>query len=175
MTRACSTEEPCAAKVACTVLETSGGSDLLAEFNVRSVDQKPRLTNSEDWSVGERRELLIAYELASGVGAIPTTPGEGLIHIPRGSDWPSIREAGVNAEQLGASPGDAASTDGYGYAQEGNETVVRLNQRKRLRRWSQKAPDLGPAVFGTPGIHPTQVSAEFSHPTSIAKPGAGTE
>src|SRR5215510_8082960 len=33
MTRACSTEEPCAAKVACTVLETSGGSDLLAEFN----------------------------------------------------------------------------------------------------------------------------------------------
>ena len=32
MTRACSTEEPCAAKVACTVLETSGGSDLLAEF-----------------------------------------------------------------------------------------------------------------------------------------------
>ncbi len=33
MTRARSTEEPCAAKVACTVLETSGGSDLLAEFN----------------------------------------------------------------------------------------------------------------------------------------------
>ena len=33
MTRARSTEEPCAAKVTCTVLETSGGSDLLAEFN----------------------------------------------------------------------------------------------------------------------------------------------
>ncbi len=33
MTRDRSTEEPCAAKVACTVLETSGGSDLLAEFN----------------------------------------------------------------------------------------------------------------------------------------------
>src|SRR5262249_19257591 len=32
MTRACSTEEPCAAKVACTVLETSGGGDLLPEF-----------------------------------------------------------------------------------------------------------------------------------------------
>ena len=33
MTRDRSTEEPCAAKVACTVLKTSGGSDLLAEFN----------------------------------------------------------------------------------------------------------------------------------------------
>jgi len=79
---------------------------------VRSVDQKPRLTNSGDWSGGERRELLVAYELASGVGAIPTAPGEGLRHLPRGSDWPSIREAGMNAEQLGASPGDTASTEG---------------------------------------------------------------
>jgi hypothetical protein len=33
MTRARSTEEPCAAKVARTVLQTSGGSDPLAEFN----------------------------------------------------------------------------------------------------------------------------------------------
>jgi hypothetical protein len=33
MTRARSTEEPCAAKVARTVLKTSGGSDPLAEFN----------------------------------------------------------------------------------------------------------------------------------------------
>src|SRR3989442_159228 len=33
MTRVRSTEEPCAAKVARTVLKTSGGSDLLAEFN----------------------------------------------------------------------------------------------------------------------------------------------
>ena len=33
MTRDRSTEEPWAAKVACTVLKTSGGSDLLAEFN----------------------------------------------------------------------------------------------------------------------------------------------
>jgi len=37
------------------------------------------------------------------------------------------------------------------------------------------APDLGPAVFCTSGIHPTQVPAEFSHSTSIAKPEAGTE
>ena len=57
--------------------------------------------------------------------------------MPRGSAWPSIREAGMNAEQLEASPGDTARTDGYGYAQEGNETVDRLNQRKRLIRWSQ--------------------------------------
>lgn len=33
MTRVRSTEEPCATKVACTVLKTSGESDLLAEFN----------------------------------------------------------------------------------------------------------------------------------------------
>jgi len=57
--------------------------------------------------------------------------------MPRGSDWPSIREAGMHAEQLEALPGDTASRDGYGYAQEGNETVERLNQRKRLIRWSQ--------------------------------------
>ena len=43
----------------------------------------------------------------------------------------------MNAEQLEALSGDTASTDGYGYAQEGNETVDRLNQRKRLIRWSQ--------------------------------------
>ena len=33
MTRVRSTEESCASKGACTVLETSGGSDRLAEFN----------------------------------------------------------------------------------------------------------------------------------------------
>ena|SRR5215467_4487261 len=33
MTRDHSTEEPCAAKVACTVLKTSGRGDPLAEFN----------------------------------------------------------------------------------------------------------------------------------------------
>jgi len=79
---------------------------------VRSVDQKPSVMHSEDWSIGERRKLWVAYELASGVGAIPTAPGEGLRHSPRGSAWSSIREAGVNAEQLGASPGDTASTEG---------------------------------------------------------------
>lgn len=102
-----------------------------------------------------------------GVGAIPTAPGEGLTHIPRGSDWPSIREAGMNAEQLGALPGDTARRDGYGYAQEGNETVDRLTQRKRLIRWSQKgtgpwaggslharhSPHTGPGGVFPPYVH----------------------
>jgi hypothetical protein len=86
----------------------------------------------------KRRQLLTPRALVSGVGAIPTAPGEGLTHIPHGSDWPSIRKAGMHAEPLGASSGDPASTDGYGYAQEGNDTVDRLPQRKRLVRWSQK-------------------------------------
>lgn len=33
---------------------------------------------------------------------IPTTPGEGLTHMPHGSDWSSIREAGMKADKLGA-------------------------------------------------------------------------
>src|SRR5262245_46464488 len=103
---------------------------------------------------------------------MPTTPGEGLRHMPRGSDWPSLREAGMHAEQLGASPGDTASREGY--VQEGNATVERLNQRKRLARWSQRALDLGPAILGATGTHSTQVPAECSHPTSIATPEAGT-
>jgi hypothetical protein len=41
-------------------------------------------------------------ELGSGVGVIPTALGEGLKHIPHGSDWSSIREAGMNAGKLGA-------------------------------------------------------------------------
>jgi hypothetical protein len=55
MTRDRSTEEPCAAKVARTVLETSGGSDLLAEFNraIRPGVQRRKIsfgTQSEDGS-----------------------------------------------------------------------------------------------------------------------------
>jgi hypothetical protein len=87
--------------------------------------------------------------------------------MPRGSDWPSIREAGMNAEQLEASSGDTASIDEYGYAQEGNETVDRLNQRKRLTRWSQKgngpgagdfrrdrhSPRMGPGGVFPPYVH----------------------
>jgi hypothetical protein len=98
---------------------------------------------------------------------MPAAPGEGLIHMPRGRDWPSIREAGVNAATLEASPGDTASRDGEGDAQEGNETVDRLTQRKRLIRWSQKgtgpwaggfrhvrpAPHTGPGGVCPPYVH----------------------
>ena len=87
--------------------------------------------------------------------------------MPRGSDWPSIREAGMNAEQLAACSGDTASTEGNGYAQEGNETVDRLNQRKRLVRWSQNgngpwagdflrdrhSPHRGPGGVFSPYVH----------------------
>jgi len=82
--------------------------------------------------------------------------------IPHGSDWSSIREAGMNAVKRGASPGDTASRDGYGYAQEGNKTAVTLNQRKRLRRWSQKALAKGPAYSCKVGIHPMSNPAEFT-------------
>jgi hypothetical protein len=44
----------------------------------------------------------MARELDLGVGAIPTAPGEGLKLIPHGSDWSSIREAGVKANKLEA-------------------------------------------------------------------------
>jgi hypothetical protein len=78
------------------------------------------------------------------------------MHMPHGSDWSSIREAGMKADKREAASGDAASRDEYGYAQEGHETVVRLNQRKRLIRWSQKALVPGPALFRVAGIHPTR-------------------
>ena len=44
MTRAPSTEEPCAAKVASTVLKANGGGDPFVEPNVRFVDPKPGLS-----------------------------------------------------------------------------------------------------------------------------------
>jgi hypothetical protein len=58
-------------------------------------------------------------ELDSGIGVIPIVRGDGLTHRPHGSDWSSIREAGLNAAQLGAHPCDAASRDRVGYAEKG--------------------------------------------------------
>jgi len=114
---------------------------------VRFVDQKTEPEQGlGDWSRAEERRLSRARELDSGVGGIPTALGEGLRHMPHGSDWSSIREAGMNADTQGALPGDAASTDGYGYTQEGHEPVVTRSQRKRLTRWSQKAEDVGPVT-----------------------------
>ena len=69
---------------------------------------------------------------------MPPARCEGRRHMPHGSDWSSSRDAGMNAETRGAEPGDVASTDEEGYAQEGYETVVTRTQRNRLTRWSQK-------------------------------------
>ena len=117
--------------------------------SARGIDSEPKGT------------ILDARELDSSAGVIPAAPGEGLTHIPHGSDWSSIRAAGMNADTLGASLGYAASTDAYGYAQQGNETAVMYDQRKRLLRWGQKATDLGPATVNLSGVHPTQVPAEL--------------
>jgi hypothetical protein len=53
------------------------------------------------------------------------------MHIPYGSDWPSIRKAGIKVVNLEAQSRTTASRDGYGHAQKGNETVVRYNQRNK--------------------------------------------
>lgn len=98
---------------------------------------------------------------------MPTAPGEGLRPRPRGSHWSSIRAAGMNAAQLGASPGDPARRDGEGDAQAGNATVERVNQRTRLTRWSPKgtgaragalrydrqSPPRGPGGVFPPYVH----------------------
>jgi hypothetical protein len=107
-----------------------------------------------DWPWGRENEIFTTTELDSDVGGIPTVRGDGLMHRPHGSDWSSIREAGLKAAQPGACPRDAASRDRVGYAEKGIITVVRLTQRKRLRRWSQKAQDTGPACFHVTGSHP---------------------
>ena len=109
-----------------------------------------------DWPWGREDEVFTTPELDSGVGGIPTVHGEGLMHRPHGSDWSSIREAGLKAAKPGACPRDAASRDRVGYAEKGIITVVRLTQRKRLRRWSQKAQDRGPACFHVTGSHPQE-------------------
>jgi hypothetical protein len=60
---------------------------------------------------------------------MPPALGEGLRHIPHGSDGLSRRDAGMNAAPWEASAGDAASTDAEESAQEGQATVVRMTQR----------------------------------------------
>ena len=80
--------------------------------------------------------------------------------MPHGSDWSSSRDAGMNAETRGAEPGDVASTDEEGYAQEGYETVVTRTQRNRLRRWSQKALDAGPVICRMAGSHPLSMEPQ---------------
>jgi hypothetical protein len=57
-----------------------------------------------DWPWGLEDAILKAPELDSSVGVIPTVRGEGLLHMPHGSDWSSIREAGMNAAQREPTP-----------------------------------------------------------------------
>ena len=109
-----------------------------------------------DWPWGREEEIFTTTELDSGVGVIPTVHGEGLKHRPHGSDWPSIREAGLKADKPGACPRDAASRGRAGYAEKGSRTAVTLTQRKRLTRWSQKALVSGLALLRVASIHPAR-------------------
>jgi hypothetical protein len=58
--------------------------------------------------------------------------------MPHGSDWSSIREAGMNAAQQRTSLGDAARRDRYGYAEKGRGTVVMVNQRNEVETLEPK-------------------------------------
>jgi hypothetical protein len=90
------------------------------------------------------------------------------MHMPHGSDWSSIHEAGMNADKRGASPGDAASRDGYGYAQEGHETVVILNQRKQADTLELKGTGVWashfPRGWHSPHTHPAELTTLRSSP-----------
>lgn len=81
----------------------------------------------------------------------------------------------MNGDQLEALPGDTPSRDGHGYAQEENETVVRLNQRKGLNRWSQNGNESWAGASLHDRQSPVMDSGGVSHPTSIAKPETGTK
>jgi hypothetical protein len=99
---------------------------------------------------------------------IPTAPGEGLTHMPHGSDWSSIREAGMKADKREAASGDAASRDGYGYAQEGHETVVMLHQRKPADTLEPKGTGVWASPFPqgwhSPHMHPAELTTLRSSP-----------
>jgi hypothetical protein len=90
------------------------------------------------------------------------------MHMPHGSDWPSIREAGMKADKREAASGDAASRDGYGYAQEGHETVVMLNQRKSADTLEPKGTGVWASPFPrgwhSPHMHPAELTTLRSSP-----------
>ena len=67
---------------------------------VRFVGQKPGFPKSSgDWPQVRTGDPERTCELDSGVGVIPTALGEGLMYIAHGSDWSSIRAAGMKAEK----------------------------------------------------------------------------
>lgn len=90
MTRARSTEEPCAAKVARTVLKTSGGSDPLAEFNralrpaviARKVSQCSKTPRGADTFAAFTSVLRTLAKTTKG------TVVDGLVHVFRFAQLP---------------------------------------------------------------------------------------
>jgi hypothetical protein len=67
--------------------------------------------------------------------------------MPHGSDWSSIREAGMNAAIQRTSLGDAARRDRYGYAEKGIRTVVTLSQRNEGETLEPKGIGYGASMF----------------------------
>src|SRR5262245_65576710 len=62
MTKADPLEEPCAGKLACTVLQTSGGSDPFAEFNNSHQPTRQRERRMQRFkSPGQAQRFLSAY------------------------------------------------------------------------------------------------------------------
>ena len=62
MTKADPLEEPCARKLACTVLQTSGGSDPFAEFNNSHQPTRQRERHMQRFkSPGQAQRFLSAY------------------------------------------------------------------------------------------------------------------
>jgi len=62
MTKADPLEEPCARKLACTVLQTSGGSDPFAEFNNSPQPTRQRERRMQRFkSPGHAQQFLSAY------------------------------------------------------------------------------------------------------------------
>jgi hypothetical protein len=95
--------------------------------------------------------------------------------IPHGSDWPSIREAGMNADKREASSDDAASTDEYGYEQKGHETVVRLNQRNEAYALEPKRHRFKGQQFSAWLTFTPPKPGRVDHPKFIAKRESGTK
>ena len=76
MTRAWPLEEPCAANVACTVLQTSGGSDPFAEFNralklaIRQRKHSLFYATEHSASIASLLTRVLATWVHSGVNAV---------------------------------------------------------------------------------------------------------
>ena len=75
--------------------------------------------------------------------------------MPHGSDWSSIREAGMKADKLGAALATPRAEMDRGTHRKVMKLSLGCTSESRLTRWSQKALVSGPALFREAGIHPT--------------------